>query len=109
MKNLKKKLETINNWKAPGNSGISYDFIKHSGKITKEVILKLMNMCLKKRELPKDWLNGRVPKWFIELEGKLIKDFNSRAVYNSYEFIKEVYEEYMKLRVDLGFRFVIND
>ncbi|PKK77724.1 hypothetical protein RhiirC2_771028 [Rhizophagus irregularis] len=52
---FKEILETTNNWKAPGNS---YDFIKHSGKIMKEVLLvKLMNMCLKKRELAKDWLN----------------------------------------------------
>lgn len=30
---FKEILETTNNWKAPGNSGISYDFIKHSGKL----------------------------------------------------------------------------
>jgi hypothetical protein len=51
-------LNTVKNWRTPGLSGISYDFIKHSGIITKEVLVKLMNICLFKQEFPKDWLNG---------------------------------------------------
>jgi hypothetical protein len=58
LEEFNKVLNTTNNWKAPGNTGISYDLIKHSDNITKEVLVKLMNMCLIKGKMPADWFHG---------------------------------------------------
>ncbi|PKY33379.1 hypothetical protein RhiirB3_394748 [Rhizophagus irregularis] len=53
-------LASTNNWRAPGISGITYDFMKHNGNVMKGKLVDLMNSCLKTRKFPKDWLKGQI-------------------------------------------------
>ncbi|EXX64219.1 hypothetical protein RirG_144880 [Rhizophagus irregularis DAOM 197198w] len=53
-------LASTNNWRAPGISGITYDFMKHNRNVMKGKLVDLMNSCLKTRKFPKDWLKGQI-------------------------------------------------
>ncbi|CAG8727787.1 hypothetical protein GLOIN_2v1763570 [Rhizophagus irregularis DAOM 181602=DAOM 197198] len=36
---------------------------------------------------------SKTPRWFIEIENKLIKDKNTRVIFSSYEINKYIYDE----------------
>ncbi|PKB97316.1 hypothetical protein RhiirA5_433377 [Rhizophagus irregularis] len=42
---------------------------------------------------------GRTPRWFTEIENKLIKDKNIREVFSSYDINKDIYDKYRNKRM----------
>lgn len=55
---LEEVLKSVKSNKAPGLSGIPYDFWKHSKELTKNLLLEIINESLERKEVLDEWKKG---------------------------------------------------
>lgn len=60
MEELEEVIRTTKKNKAPGLSGITYDFWKHSKSLMRILLLEIINESMKKEKVLEDWKKGMV-------------------------------------------------
>ncbi|POG67125.1 hypothetical protein GLOIN_2v1460814 [Rhizophagus irregularis DAOM 181602=DAOM 197198] len=58
MEELERVLQNLKTNKAPGSSGITYDFWKKSGNLTRNLLLNIFNDSMAKENVTDEWKKG---------------------------------------------------
>lgn len=85
--------------KAPGPSGVSYEFLVHLGPKARALLLTLFNCCLRFSVVPQGWLEHTIipiPK------GKSTGDFNQTRPISLLDPARKLLEQIINRRIRLG-------